>query len=140
MRAGQIIGAVACKYGLGAQQLMRKYPNAKRFAKPRAEAMATVRAQLGWSYPRIGIAFGGFHHTTVMEAVRKFNAFSRGSAAGLEFARPHPTARGNRQEIDELRARVQQLERIVAAAGLMACPPRPAASEIEFKEPGRIAG
>ena len=117
MSIREIVAVVSAKHGCSPAQLCRSYPNAGRFAKPRSEAMATIRREFGWSYPRIGKYFG-YHHTSVMSAVKTFNATNNASGHGLEFARPVPTARYNRKEIDELRVRVEHLEEIVREAGL----------------------
>jgi chromosomal replication initiator protein len=46
----------------------------RKVARPRQVAMARCRKELqGISLPRIGLAFGGRDHTTVMHAVRRVN-------------------------------------------------------------------
>lgn len=72
MTAKEIQVAIARKYGLEPAQLRKGGRNGGKFdviVKARDEAMATIRRELGFSYPMIGRIFGGFHHSTVMVAV-----------------------------------------------------------------------
>jgi chromosomal replication initiation ATPase DnaA len=44
-----------------------------KFAQPRALAIALVREFTAASYPLIGREFGGRHHSTVMNAIRRWH-------------------------------------------------------------------
>jgi chromosomal replication initiator protein len=65
-----IQSAVAAEYNLKPHQLREK-SNAKAISHPRQIAMYLCKEILGNSFPDIGKAFGGKHHTTVMYAVQK---------------------------------------------------------------------
>jgi chromosomal replication initiator protein len=65
-----VIKAVAAYYGVKATDL--KSPRRHRsIAGPRAVAMYLARQHTNDSYPDLGRAFGGKHHTTVISAVEK---------------------------------------------------------------------
>lgn len=66
--------AVAESQGMTLEDLMiptRGNNNSR--ASVRALAMSAIRAQLGYSYPRIGQFFGGMDHTTVLYAIARAN-------------------------------------------------------------------
>jgi chromosomal replication initiation ATPase DnaA len=76
-RGREIIRAIAAKYGLEPFQLQKDGRNGGRFrsiVQARAEAMAAIRRDLGYSFPLIGRIFGGFHHTSVMYLVKTLEA------------------------------------------------------------------
>ncbi|MCC7176542.1 MAG: chromosomal replication initiator protein DnaA [Bryobacterales bacterium] len=62
--------AVAEHFRLQVNQLKTK-SNARSIAVPRQVAMYLVRELTGSSFPEIGRAFGGKHHTTVLHSVQK---------------------------------------------------------------------
>jgi chromosomal replication initiator protein len=65
-----ILKSVASYYGLKVSDL--KSPRRhKSIAAPRAVAMYLARTHTKESYPDLGRAFGGKHHTTVISAVEK---------------------------------------------------------------------
>ncbi len=57
-------------YGLRAGELNSR-SNARRITRPRQVAMYLSKKLTHHSYPEIGIAFGGKHHSTVIHSVRK---------------------------------------------------------------------
>jgi chromosomal replication initiator protein len=66
----QIQKAVASNYKLTVDQLVSKN-NSRQFAFPRQIAMYLCKQLTKHSYPEIGRAFGGKHHTTVMHSSEK---------------------------------------------------------------------
>ena len=68
----QIQKAVATAYKLTVDQLVSKN-NARQFSFPRQIAMYLCKKMTKHSYPEIGRAFGGKHHTTVMHSVEKIH-------------------------------------------------------------------
>lgn len=66
----QIQKTVATAYKLSVDQLVSKN-NARQFSFPRQIAMYLCKKLTKHSYPEIGRAFGGKHHTTVMHSVEK---------------------------------------------------------------------
>jgi len=66
----QIQKAVASTYKLTSEELISKN-NAKKISHPRQVAMYLCKHLTKHSYPEIGRAFGGKHHTTVMHSVEK---------------------------------------------------------------------
>ena len=71
----QIQKAVATNYKLTVDQLVSKN-NSRQFAFPRQIAMYLCKKLTKHSYPEIGRAFGGKHHTTVMHSVEKIQSLS----------------------------------------------------------------
>ena len=71
----QIQKAVATNYKLTVDQLVSKN-NSRQFAFPRQIAMYLCKRLTKHSYPEIGRAFGGKHHTTVMHSVEKIQSLS----------------------------------------------------------------
>ena len=65
-----IIKSVAHYYGLKVSDL-KSARRHKSIAGPRAVAMYLARTHTKDSYPDLGRAFGGKHHTTVISAVEK---------------------------------------------------------------------
>jgi chromosomal replication initiator protein len=93
-RVVRAVRAIAQHYGLTADDIVgRKQPRA--LAIPRREAMWVARAATGLSLPQIGAAFGGRHHTSILEGCRAVDAERRRDAP--------LTARLDRL-VDELRA------------------------------------
>ncbi len=66
----QIQKAVASNYKLTSEELISKN-NARQISHPRQIAMYLCKHLTKHSYPEIGRAFGGKHHTTVMHSVEK---------------------------------------------------------------------
>jgi chromosomal replication initiator protein len=66
----QIQKAVALNYRITMGELVAK-SNARQYALPRQVAMYICKQLTKHSYPEIGRAFGGKHHTTVMHSVEK---------------------------------------------------------------------
>jgi chromosomal replication initiator protein len=66
----QIQKTVATAYKLSVDQLVSKN-NARKFSFPRQVAMYLCKKLTKHSYPEIGRAFGGKHHTTVIHSVEK---------------------------------------------------------------------
>jgi chromosomal replication initiator protein len=66
----QIQKAVAQTYKLTNEELISKN-NARQISHPRQVAMYLCKSLTKHSYPEIGRAFGGKHHTTVMHSVEK---------------------------------------------------------------------
>lgn len=62
--------AVADRYGLTLKQL-RGPERVTKVALPRMVAMYLLRRHTTMSYPAIGAAFGGRHHTTAIGGIRK---------------------------------------------------------------------
>ena len=71
----QIQKAVASHYKLTIEELISKN-NARQIALPRQVAMYLCKQLTKHSYPEIGRAFGGKHHTTVMHSVEKIEALA----------------------------------------------------------------
>jgi chromosomal replication initiator protein len=69
----QIQKAVAQAYKLTNEELLSKN-NARQISHPRQVAMYLCKHLTKHSYPEIGRAFGGKHHTTVMHSVEKIEA------------------------------------------------------------------
>jgi len=69
----QIQKLVASNYKLTNEQLLSKN-NARQISHPRQVAMYLCKHLTKHSYPEIGRAFGGKHHTTVMHSVEKIEA------------------------------------------------------------------
>jgi chromosomal replication initiator protein len=65
--------AVADSYRLRVDELVSK-SNARRFALPRQVAMYLCKQLTKHSYPEIGRAFGGKHHTTVIHSFEKIQS------------------------------------------------------------------
>jgi chromosomal replication initiator protein len=66
----QIQRAVASNYRITLGELVTK-SNARQYSLPRQVAMYLCKQMTKHSYPEIGRAFGGKHHTTVMHSVDK---------------------------------------------------------------------
>ena len=69
----QIQKLVASTYKLTPDELISKN-NARQISHPRQVAMYLCKSLTKHSYPEIGRAFGGKHHTTVMHSVEKIEA------------------------------------------------------------------
>ena len=78
----QIQKAVATHYKLSVEQLVSKN-NSRQFAFPRQIAMFLCKKLTKHSYPEIGRAFGGKHHTTVIHSFEKIQSQSSHDA-GLQ--------------------------------------------------------
>jgi chromosomal replication initiator protein len=65
--------AVASNYRMTLGELVAK-SNARQYSLPRQVAMYLCKQLTKHSYPEIGRAFGGKHHTTVMHSVEKIEA------------------------------------------------------------------
>jgi chromosomal replication initiator protein len=66
----QIQKVVAANYRITSTELVAK-SNARQYSLPRQVAMYLCKQLTKHSYPEIGRAFGGKHHTTVMHSVEK---------------------------------------------------------------------
>lgn len=71
----QIQKSVAAAYKLSVEQLVSKN-NSRRFSFPRQIAMYLCKRLTNRSYPEIGRAFGGKHHTTVIHSFEKIQAMA----------------------------------------------------------------
>src|SRR5882672_7114319 len=71
----QIQKAVAANYKLTVDQLVARN-NARQFSFPRQIAMYLCKKLTKHSYPEIGRAFGGKHHTTVIHSFEKIQSLS----------------------------------------------------------------
>jgi chromosomal replication initiator protein len=71
----QIQKAVAAAHKLSVEQLISKN-NARQFAFPRQIAMYLCKRLTNRSYPEIGRAFGGKHHTTVIHSFEKIQSMA----------------------------------------------------------------
>jgi chromosomal replication initiator protein len=69
----QIQRAVASSYRITLGELVTK-SNARQYSLPRQVAMYLCKQLTKHSYPEIGRAFGGKHHTTVMHSVDKIES------------------------------------------------------------------
>lgn len=78
----QIQKKVAATYKLTVEQLVSKN-NSRQFAFPRQVAMYLCKRLTKNSYPEIGRAFGGKHHTTVIHSFEKIQSLSI-TDAGLQ--------------------------------------------------------
>lgn len=76
----QIQKAVAAAYKLTAAQLVSK-SNSREISFPRQIAMYLCKQLTKHSYPEIGRAFGGKHHTTVMHSCEKIRSLYAEDAA-----------------------------------------------------------
>src|SRR5882762_7952486 len=76
----QIQKTVAATYKLSVDQLVSKN-NARQFSFPRQIAMYLCKKLTKQSYPEIGRAFGGKHHTTVIHSFEKIQSLSRDDAS-----------------------------------------------------------
>jgi chromosomal replication initiator protein len=70
LMAKDIISAVAEHFWMQGKDLLEKN-NSPDITHPRHVAMYIVREMTGYSFPNIGRAFGGMHHTTVMYGIGK---------------------------------------------------------------------
>ena len=75
----QIQRAVATSYKLTVEQLVSKN-NSRQFAFPRQVAMYLCKKLTKHSYPEIGRAFGGKHHTTVIHSFTKIQTLAAADA------------------------------------------------------------
>lgn len=75
MTIQQIQKVVATNYRLTVEQLVSKN-NSRQFSFPRQIAMYLCKRLTKHSYPEIGRAFGGKHHTTVMHSCEKIHLMS----------------------------------------------------------------
>ncbi|HEY7786817.1 MAG TPA: helix-turn-helix domain-containing protein, partial [Pyrinomonadaceae bacterium] len=66
----QIQKAVAASFRISVDELVSKN-NARQISVPRQVAMFLCKRLTKHSYPEIGRAFGGKHHTTVIHSVEK---------------------------------------------------------------------
>jgi chromosomal replication initiator protein len=71
----QIQKTVAGNYKISVEQLVSK-SNARQFSFPRQVAMYLCKKLTKHSYPEIGRAFGGKHHTTVIHSVEKIQSLA----------------------------------------------------------------
>jgi chromosomal replication initiator protein len=71
----QIQKAVAAAYKITVDQLVARN-NSRQFAFPRQIAMYLCKRLTKHSYPEIGRAFGGKHHTTVIHSFEKIQSLS----------------------------------------------------------------
>ncbi|HEX9629173.1 MAG TPA: chromosomal replication initiator protein DnaA [Pyrinomonadaceae bacterium] len=71
----QIQKAVAAAYKLTVEQLVSKN-NSRQFSFPRQIAMYLCKRLTSRSYPEIGRAFGGKHHTTVIHSFEKIQSMA----------------------------------------------------------------
>ncbi|MDQ1638438.1 MAG: chromosomal replication initiator protein [Pyrinomonadaceae bacterium] len=71
----QIQKSVAAAYKLSVEQLVAKN-NSRQFAFPRQIAMYLCKRLTNRSYPEIGRAFGGKHHTTVIHSFEKIQSMA----------------------------------------------------------------
>jgi len=71
----QIQKAIAASYKLTVDQLVSKN-NSRQFVFPRQVAMYLCKRLTKHSYPEIGRAFGGKHHTTVIHSFEKIQSLS----------------------------------------------------------------
>jgi chromosomal replication initiator protein len=69
----QIQKLVASTYKLSVDELLSKN-NARHISHPRQVAMYLCKQLTKHSYPEIGRAFGGKHHTTVIHSVEKIES------------------------------------------------------------------
>jgi chromosomal replication initiator protein len=76
----QIQKVVAASYKLTVEQLVSKN-NSRQFAFPRQIAMYLCKKLTKHSYPEIGRAFGGKHHTTVIHSFEKIQSLSTEDAS-----------------------------------------------------------
>jgi len=76
----QIQKTVAAAYKLTVDQLVSKN-NSRQFAFPRQIAMYLCKRLTKHSYPEIGRAFGGKHHTTVIHSFEKIQSLSTADAS-----------------------------------------------------------
>jgi chromosomal replication initiator protein len=76
----QIQKAVSLSYKLTVDQLVSKN-NSRQYAFPRQVAMYLCKKLTKHSYPEIGRAFGGKHHTTVIHSFEKIQALAVDDAA-----------------------------------------------------------
>jgi chromosomal replication initiator protein len=75
----QIQKAVSACHRMNVEELISK-SNARRFSLPRQIAMYLCKQLTTHSYPEIGRAFGGKHHTTVIHSVGKIESLVRNDA------------------------------------------------------------
>lgn len=76
----QIQKRVAANYKLTVEQLVSKN-NSRQFSFPRQVAMYLCKRLTKNSYPEIGRAFGGKHHTTVIHSFEKIQSLAASDAA-----------------------------------------------------------
>ena len=69
----QIQKAVAASHRMNVEELISK-SNARHYSRPRQIAMYLCKRLTKHSYPEIGRAFGGKHHTTVIHSVGKIES------------------------------------------------------------------
>jgi chromosomal replication initiator protein len=76
----QIQKTVATAYKLSVDQLVSKN-NSRQFSFPRQIAMYLCKKLTKHSYPEIGRAFGGKHHTTVIHSVEKIQSLTNADSS-----------------------------------------------------------
>jgi chromosomal replication initiator protein len=76
----QIQKAVAASFRMTVDELISK-SNARQFSLPRQVAMFLCKRMTKYSYPEIGRAFGGKHHTTVIHSYEKIDLLMTTDAA-----------------------------------------------------------
>ena len=82
LRSNRYRRTVAANYKLTVDQLVSKN-NSRQFSFPRQIAMYLCKRLTKHSYPEIGRAFGGKHHTTVIHSFEKIQSLSA-TDAGLQ--------------------------------------------------------
>lgn len=116
-RADVTLSVVADQFELTVREL-RTRTNAHHITGPRYLAM-WVLTHRGWSYPRIGKALGGFHHTTVLHGLRQVEQQRKQSVEFREFTSQLLDAcraedRAAKLKVTDRLTRLQLLEREVA--------------------------
>jgi Bacterial dnaA protein helix-turn-helix len=71
-RVPSLLNIVAAVFDIDAGDIRLRTQRPK-LAHPRQLAMAICVEIFGWSFSETGRRFGGYHHTTVMQACRKFS-------------------------------------------------------------------
>lgn len=68
-----IIAEAAVRHGLSIAEIVGS-SRSRWIAWPRFEAIYNLRKELGWSLPQIGRRMGDRDHTTVLHALRRYDA------------------------------------------------------------------
>jgi chromosomal replication initiator protein len=76
----EIQRVVANSFKMRVEELISK-SNARQFSRPRQIAMYLCKRLTKHSYPEIGRAFGGKHHTTVIHSFAKIESLKKSDSA-----------------------------------------------------------
>lgn len=95
VKAADVIDAAANLFGVSIGDILGPRRH-RHVVRARQVAMFVCRDLTDLSYPQLGTAFGGRHHTTVLDAVRKIEAGDAATRAQVQLLRTRVAVRGVR--------------------------------------------